>query len=71
MTKSKSILELNHNNDQDQFNPILSQMKIWNLTLIGIGPIVAQFNPIHSKQTLNKCGGDKTQFRPNNKSCLT
>ena len=44
MTKSKSILELNHNNDQDQFNPILSQMKIWNLTLIG--PILAQFNPI-------------------------
>ena len=46
-------------------------MKIWNLTLIVIGPILAQFNPIYPKQTLNKYGWDKIQFRPEHKSYLT
>ena len=42
-----------------------------NLTLIVMGPVIAQFNPIQSKQPIDNYEGARIQFRQDNKSCLT
>ena len=45
--------------------------KFQNLTLIVLGPILALFNPIQPKTTLDKYEGAGIQYRPENKSNLT
>ena len=48
-----------------------SQKAFQNLTLIVIDPLLAQFNPIKSKQPLDKYKGAGILFRPENRSFLT
>ena len=48
-----------------------SQKAFQNLTLLVIGSILAQFNPVKSKQPLDKYERARIPFRPENKSFLT
>ena len=46
------------------------QKTFQTLTLMVIGSIIAQINPIQVKQPLDKCEEAKIQFRLENKSCI-
>ena len=57
--------------NKSHLNQYVNFKDILNLTLIVIGPILAQFNPVQLKQLLDKHERAKILFRPENKSCIT